>query len=137
MMWTTLQPPGWAEPKGYANGVEATGRMVFIAGMIGWNASCEFETDDFIGQCRQALKNIVDTLACSGGRPEHVVRLTWYVKDKKVYLARARELGKVYKEIMGAHYPAMTLVQVVDLLEDRALLEIEATAVLPMPEAIA
>jgi enamine deaminase RidA (YjgF/YER057c/UK114 family) len=109
-MFNILQPEGWAPAKGYANGIEARGRMVFVAGMIGWNAQCQFETDDFIAQCRQALHNIV---------------------DKREYLARGRELGKVYQEVLGRHYPAMTLVQVADLVEDRAKVEIEVTAVVP------
>ena len=99
--------------------------------MVGWNSDCQFLSDDFIAQCRQALQNIVDTLACADAKPEHVVRLIWYVKDKKEYLARQSELGKTYQEIMGKHYPVMTLIQVSDLLEDRARVEIEATAVVP------
>ena len=130
-MFRVLQPPGWSAPKGYANGIEARGRQIYVAGMIGWNGQGVFETDDFVGQCEQALRNIVDTLACAGAGPEHVVRLTWYVKDKKEYVARGRELGKVYQEVMGRNYPAMTLVQVADLVEDRALVEIEVTAVKP------
>ena len=130
-MFNVLQPPGWAPAKGYANGIEARGRMVFVAGMIGWNALSQFETDDFVGQCRQALQNIVDTLACAQARPEHLVRLTWYVKDKKEYLARGKELGRVYQQVIGRHFPVMALVQVADLVEDRAQVEIEATAVVP------
>ncbi len=130
-MFKVLQPEGWALAKGYANGIEARGRMVFVAGMIGWNAQSQFETDDFVGQCRQVMQNIVSTLACAGAGPQHVVRMTWYIKDKKEYLARGRELGKVYQEVLGRHYPAMTLIQVADLLEDRALVEIEVTAVVP------
>ena len=130
-MFKVLQPEGWASAKGYANGIEARGRMVFVAGMIGWNAQSQFETNDFVGQCRQAMQNIVATLACAGAGPQHMVRMTWYIKDKKEYLARGRELGRVYQEILGRHYPAMTLIQVADLLEDRALVEIEVTAVIP------
>ncbi len=130
-MFNVLQPPGWVPAKGYANGIEARGRMVFVAGMIGWNGQAQFETDDFVGQCRQALQNIVDTLACAGAGPQHIVRMTWYVKDKKTYLARGRELGRVYQEVLGKNYPAMTLVQVADLLEERAQVEIEVTAVVP------
>ena len=126
-----LQPEGWAPAKGYANGIAARGEMIFVAGMIGWNGQCQFETDDFVAQCKQALKNIVATLACAGAGPEHMARMTWYVKDKKEYVARGRELGKVYQEVMGKNYPAMTLVQVADLVEDRALVEIEVTAVKP------
>lgn len=127
-----LNPAEWAKPKGYANGIAAEGRLVFIAGQIGWTAEARFESDDLVDQTGQALRNIVRVLAEAGARPEHVVRLTWYVVDKRDYLARNAELGKVYREIMGKHYPAMTLVQVAALLEDRAKVEIEATAVLPV-----
>jgi len=130
-MWNVLQPAHWANPKGYSNGIETRGRQIFLAGMVGWNSDCQFLSDDFIAQCRQALQNIVDTLACADAKREHVVRLIWYVKDKKEYLARQSELGKTYQEIMGKHYPVMTLIQVSDLLEDRARVEIEATAVVP------
>ncbi len=130
-MFNILQPEGWAPAKGYANGIEARGRLVFVAGMIGWNGQGQFETDDFVGQCRQALQNISDTLACAGATSRHFVRLTWYVKDKKEYLARGKELGRVYQEVIGRHYPVMALVQVADLVEDRARVEIEATAVVP------
>ena len=130
-MWKVLQPAGWLPAKGYANGIAARGRQVFVAGMIGWNGQAQFETDDFVAQCKQALQNIVDTLACADAGPEHIVRMTWYVKDKRVYLARGRELGKVYQEVIGRHFPVMTLVQVVDLVEDRAQVEIEVTAVVP------
>ena len=130
-MWNILQPPGWAQPKGYSNGIEARGRQIYVAGMVGWNEKAEFETDDFVGQCRQTLRNIVQTLACAQAGPQHIVRMTWYVKDKHEYLARARELGMVYQEVIGRHYPVMALVQVADLVEDRAKVEIEATAVVP------
>jgi enamine deaminase RidA (YjgF/YER057c/UK114 family) len=130
-MWKVLQPAGWLPAKGYANGIAARGRQVFVAGMIGWNGQAQFETDDFVAQCKQALQNIVDTLACADAGPEHMVRMTWYVKDKREYLARGRELGKVYQEVIGRHFPVMTLVQVVDLVEDRAQVEIEVTAVVP------
>lgn len=130
-MFNVLNPTGWAPAKGYSNGIEARGRLVFVAGMIGWNGQCQFETDDFVEQCRQALNNIVDTLACAQASPQHLVRLTWYVKDKKEYLARGKELGRVYQEVIGRHYPVMALVQVADLVEDRAKVEIEATAVVP------
>ncbi len=130
-MWKLLQPPGWVQPKGYSNGIEARGRQIYVAGMVGWNEKAEFETDDFIGQCRQTLRNIVQTLACAQAGPQHIVRLTWYVKDKHEYLARARELGAVYQEVIGRHYPVMALVQVADLVEDQAKVEIEATAVVP------
>jgi enamine deaminase RidA (YjgF/YER057c/UK114 family) len=130
-MWQVLQPEGWIAPKGYANGIEARGRQIYVAGMIGWNAQAQFESDDFVAQCAQALHNIVDTLACAQAGPQHMVRMTWYVKDKKEYLARGRELGKVYQQVIGRHYPVMTLVQVADLVEDRAQVEIEVTAVVP------
>ena len=130
-MFQVLQPEGWVPAKGYANGIEARGRQIFVAGMIGWNGQCQFESDDFVAQCKQALQNIVDTLACANAGPQHIVRMTWYVKDKKQYLARSRELGQAYQEVMGRNYPVMALVQVADLVEDRALVEIEATAVVP------
>ncbi|MEY3959716.1 MAG: hypothetical protein RIR14_370 [Pseudomonadota bacterium] len=126
-----LHPKHWKPARGYANGVAATGRMVFTGGIIGWNADCEFETDDFVGQVAQALRSIVEVLAEAGAKPEHLVRLTWYVTDKGEYLASLKGLGAVYKEVIGRHYPAMALVQVVALVEDRAKVEIEATAVIP------
>jgi enamine deaminase RidA (YjgF/YER057c/UK114 family) len=127
----TLQPAGWATPRGYVNGVAAEGRFVFVAGQIGWNAAQQFETDSFVGQARQALENVVAVLAVAGARPEHLTRLTWYITDRVEYRASLRELGRVYREVIGPHYPAMTLVQVAALLEDRARVEIEATAVIP------
>ena len=132
-MFNVLQPEGWTLAKGYANGIEARGRMVFVAGMIGWNGQCQFESDDFVAQCRQAFCNIVETLACAGAGPQDMARMTWYVKDKKEYLARGKELGRAYQEVLGKHFPAMTLVQVSDLVEDRALVEIEVTAIVPDP----
>lgn len=126
-----LHPRNWKPAIGYANGVAATGRMVFTGGIIGWNADCQFETDDFAEQVAQALENIVAVLAEAGAGPEHLVRLTWYVTDKHEYLASLRALGTAYKRIIGRHYPAMALVQVVALVEDRAKVEIEATAVIP------
>ncbi|QBE62542.1 RidA family protein [Pseudoduganella lutea] len=126
-----LQPPGWPRPKGYSNGVAASGRMVFVSGMVGWNASGEFESDDFVAQARQALANIVQVLAEAGARPEHIVRMTWYVVDRAEYLAAQRALGAAYREQIGAHYPAMTAVVVAGLVEARARVEIEATAVVP------
>ena len=126
-----LNPAEWAAPKGYANGVVVQGRMIFVAGQIGWDAESRFESDDLVEQTKQALRNIVRVLAEAGARPEHLVRLTWYVVDKKDYLARNNDLGKAYRDIIGKHYPAMTLVQVAALLEDRAKIEIEATAVIP------
>jgi enamine deaminase RidA (YjgF/YER057c/UK114 family) len=129
---TLLQPPGWAEPKGYANGVAARGRLVFVAGQIGWDpATCEFRSDDFLEQARQALLNVVAVLHEAGAEPRHLVRLTWFVTDKAVYRSAARELGRAYRDVIGRHYPPMTLVVVAALLEDRARVEIEATAVVP------
>ncbi len=130
-----LHPKGWKPAIGYSNGVAATGRMVFTGGMVGWNGDCEFETDDFVGQVRQALSNIVAVLGEAGARPEHIVRLTWYVTSKAEYLADLKALGAAYKATIGRHYPAMALVQVVALVEDRAKVEIEATAVIPEGEA--
>ena len=126
-----LHPRNWKPALGYANGVAASGRMIFCGGLIGWNAEQQFESDDFIDQVAQTLRNIVAVLAEAGAGPEHIVRLTWYVTDKQEYLARLRELGRVYREILGKHFPAMALVQVVALVEDRAKVEIEATAVVP------
>ena len=127
-----LHPSNWQPAKGYANGVAATGRMVFTGGLIGWNAEQVFESDDFAAQVAQTLRNIVEVLACAGAKPEHLVRLTWYVTDKGEYLNSLKALGQVYRDIIGRHYPAMALVQVVALVEDRAKVEIEATAVIPM-----
>lgn len=128
---TILQPGGWAKPKGYANGIAAEGRLVFVGGQIGWNAQCQFETDDFVGQVRQTLQNIVDVLAEGGARPEHIVSMTWYVTDKREYLDTLAAMGRAYREIMGRNYPAMAVVQVTALVEDRAKVEIQATAVVP------
>lgn len=126
-----LQPPGWATPKGYANGVAARGTLIFVGGQIGWNGAQQFETDDFIAQTRQALANIHAVLACASAGPEHMVRMTWYIVDREEYNARLRELGTVYREVMGKHFPAMTCVEVSALVEARAKVEIEVTAVLP------
>lgn len=126
-----LQPRNWKPAIGYSNGVAASGRMVFTGGMVGWNADQVFESDDFAAQTAQALRNIVAVLAEANARPDHIVRLTWYVTNKAAYRASLKELGRAYKDIMGRHYPAMALVQVVALVEDRALVEIEATAVIP------
>ncbi|HMO07834.1 MAG TPA: RidA family protein [Paracoccaceae bacterium] len=126
-----LNPRSWKPPVGYANGVAARGRMVLTGGVVGWNAAQEFETDDFAGQVRQALANIVDILAEGGAGPQHLVRLTWYVTDKHEYLEALREVGAAYRATIGRHFPAMALVQVVALVEDRAKVEIEATAVIP------
>ena len=127
-----LHPAGWAAAKGYANGVAAAGRIVFVGGQIGWNAMQQFESDDFVAQARQALANIVAVLVEAGARPEHVTRMTWYVVDRREYLACAKALGAAYREIMGRHYPAMTAVEVKSLMEDAARVEIEATAVIPV-----
>ncbi|MCC2675925.1 MAG: hypothetical protein K0R58_2872 [Ramlibacter sp.] len=124
-------PEGWPRPKGYANGVVAQGRMLFIAGMIGWDAEGRFHTDDFGGQVRQALQNVADVLKAAGGRGDNIVRMTWYVTDKREYLAAARDVGRAFREIIGHYDIAMTAVEVKALIEDRAKVEIEATAVLP------
>jgi len=126
-----LQPEGWAKPRGYSNGVAATGRMVFVSGMVGWDADGVFHTDDFAGQVRQALANVVAVLAAGGARPEHIVRMTWYVLDKKEYVAAYPAIGVAYRELIGRHFPAMSAVQVAELVEDRARVEIEVTAVVP------
>lgn len=126
-----LQPAGWAEPKGYANGVSASGRQVFVAGQIGWNAECRFDSDDLVDQVRVALANVVAVLGAAGAQPAHIVRMTWYVVDKRDYLARAREIGRVYRELIGDYDVAMSAVQVAALIEDRAKVEIEVTAVIP------
>jgi enamine deaminase RidA (YjgF/YER057c/UK114 family) len=126
-----LQPPGWAAPKGYANGVAASGRIVSVAGQIGWNAECRFESDDLVEQVRQALANVRAVLAEAGAEPRHIVRMTWYLIDKREYLARAREIGAAYRATIGDWAVAMSAVQVAALIEDRAKVEIEVTAVLP------
>lgn len=126
-----LQPPGWATPKGYANGVAARGTLVFVGGQIGWNAQQQFESDDFIAQTGQALRNIAAVLQEAGAGPEHMVRMTWYIVDRDEYNRRLPELGRVYREVMGRHFPAMTCVQVAALVEARAQVEIEVTAILP------
>ena len=126
-----LQPPNWAEPKGYANGVIASGALIFVGGQIGWNAEQQFESDDFIAQTRQALINVAAVLKAGGAGPEHMVRMTWYVTDRVEYNARLKELGVVYRELMGKNFPAMTCVEVSGLVEERARIEIEVTAVLP------
>jgi len=126
-----LQPPGWPRPKGYANGVVARGRQVHVSGMVGWTPAGVFETDDFVAQSRQALVNIVAVLHEAGAGPEHIVRMTWYVLDKREYLGAGPALGAAYREIIGRHYPAMTAVQVAGLMEDRARVEIEVTAIIP------
>jgi enamine deaminase RidA (YjgF/YER057c/UK114 family) len=126
-----LHPHNWKRPRGYANGVAAKGRTVFLAGQVGWNAEQKFESEDFVAQARQALANIAILIAEAGGTVENITRLTWFVVDKREYLSRLSDLGKAYRNIMGEHFPAMSLVQVVALVEDDARVEIEATAVVP------
>ena len=126
-----LHPAHWKATPGYSSGVSAKGRMIFTGGIIGWNAQQEFETDDFAGQVEQALRSIVEVLAVGGAKPEHLVRLTWYVTDKREYLSSLKDIGRAYRATIGKHFPAMALLQVVALVEDRAKVEIEATAVLP------
>ena len=126
-----LQPPGWPRPKGYANGVAATGRQVFVSGMIGWDADGRFQTDDFVGQARQALENIVAVLREAGAGPQHIVRMTWYVLDRREYLDAGPALGAAYRDVIGRNYPSMSAVQVAGLMEERARVEIEVTAVVP------
>ena len=127
----TLHPPGWAPAKGYANGIAARGTQIYVGGQIGWNAQQVFESDDFIAQTAQTLKNIVAVLAEAGAGPQHMVRMTWYILDREEYNARLKELGAVYREVIGKNYPAMSCVQVAGLMEARAKVEIEVTAVLP------
>ncbi len=126
-----LRPASWAQPRGYSNGIVARGRIVFIAGQIGWDEARRFDSDELVGQTRQALLNVLAVLREAGGAPEHVVRMNWYIVDRDCYKAAAQEIGLVYRELMGRHYPAMTCVEVKGLIEDQALVEIEATAVLP------
>ena len=126
-----LQPPEWAAPRGYANGIAARGTLVFVGGQIGWNAHSQFESDDFIAQTRQALENVVAVLREAGAGPEHMVRMTWYVIDRVEYHARLKELGDAYRDVMGRNFPAMTCVEVSALMEARAKVEIEVTAVVP------
>jgi enamine deaminase RidA (YjgF/YER057c/UK114 family) len=128
---TILQPPGWPRPKGFSCGVSGEGTIVFVSGQIGWDEHGRFPATDIAGQVRQALRNIMTILAESGARPEHVARLTWYVTDKHEYLAAQREIGEAYREVMGRHFPAMSVVAVAALLEDEAKVEIEATAIVP------
>ena len=129
-----LHPPGWQPPKGYANGILCEGTLLFVAGQIAWNERAELVADDLAGQVEQALKNIVAILHEGGAGSEHLVRLTWYVTDKREYLDAAKAIGEGYRKVIGAHYPAMTLVEVADLLEEGAKVEIEATAVIPFEE---
>jgi enamine deaminase RidA (YjgF/YER057c/UK114 family) len=132
----TLQPPHWSRPRGYANGVIAHGTQVYVAGQIGWNEQCIFESDDFVAQTRQALRNVLDILEQAGAGAQHIARMTWYVTSKREYLSRGKEIGAVYRELMTidgeVRYPAMTAVEVSALMEDRALVEIECTAVVPL-----
>lgn len=130
-MIKVLQPEGWARPRGYSNGIVARGRQVYVSGMIGWDAQCRFQTDDFVGQARQALENVVAVLREAGAGPEHIVRMTWYVLDRQEYLGAGAALGAAYRDVIGRHYPAMSAVQVAALMEERARVEIEATAVVP------
>ena len=130
-MLKKLQPPEWAEPRGYANGVLARGTLLFVGGQIGWNAQQAFESDDFVAQTRQALKNVVAVLRAGSAAPEHMVRMTWYVVSREEYFSNQKDLGIVYREVMGRNFPAMTCVEVAGLMEPRARVEIEVTAVLP------
>ena len=132
MSMQLLNPPGWPRPRGYANGVTASGRLVFVAGMIGWDAQGVFHSDDFAEQTRQALENVVAVLREAGAAPEHIVRMTWYVTDKREYLAAGKQVGRVFREIIGCYNAVMTAVEVAALIEDRAKVEIEATAVVPV-----
>ncbi len=131
MFHESVTPDGWAPPKGYANAIAATGRVLFLGGQIGWNSDQKFDTDDFIAQMTQTLENIKTILAAADAGPEHLTRLTWFVTDKAKYAARQSEIGAAYRSVLGHNFPAMSLVVVADLLEDRAQIEIEATAVLP------
>ena len=126
-----LQPPAWARAKGFSNGTVASGKLVFIAGQVGWTGEGKWESRDFAGQFKQAIKNILEVLKQADGKPEHIVRLTWYVLDKREYLSALKAVGEAYRELMGRHYPTMAVVQVSGLVEDEARLEIEATAVIP------
>ena len=130
-----LQPPSWAPPKGYSNGIAARGTLVFVGGQVGWTGAQQFESDDFVDQARQALRNIVAVLAEAGAGPEHIVRMTWYVTDRDEYVASYKRLGPAYRDVIGRHFPAMTAVEVAALIEPRARVEIEVTAVLPEQDA--
>ena len=126
-----INPPGWARPKGYSNGIVTEGRLLFMAGQVGWNADEQFQSDDFTGQVEQALKNIVAIVNDAGGEPENIVRMTWFIADRAEYLAAQKPLGKIYRTVIGRHWPVMTVVEVSAFIEDRAKVEIEATAVIP------
>ena len=130
-MHTILQPEGWARPVGYANGVEAQGRLIFVGGQIGWNGQCQFETDDFVGQVRQTLENVVAVVRAAGGEAHHITTMTWYFTDKKEYVENLKGIGQAYRDVIGKHFPAMAAMQVVALVEDRAKIEIQAHAVIP------
>jgi enamine deaminase RidA (YjgF/YER057c/UK114 family) len=130
-MHEILQPEGWAKPVGYANGIAATGRQIYVGGQIGWNAQCQFESDDIVAQVRQTLANVVAVLAAGGAGPEHITTMSWYFTDKHEYLANLKAIGQAYREVIGRHFPAMAVVQVAALIEDRAKIEIQAVAVLP------
>ena len=131
LMHEILQPEGWAKPVGYSNGIAARGRIVFVGGQVGWTGEQRWETDDFAGQVRQTLQNVVAILAEAGAGPEHITTMTWYFTDKQEYLANLREVGKAYREVIGKHFPAMAAVEVTALVEDRAKVEIQAMAVVP------
>lgn len=130
-MHKILQPEGWAKPIGYSNGMEAKGRQVYVGGQIGWNEQCQFESDDFVEQVRQTLKNVVAIVKEAGGEPSHITTMTWYFTDKQEYLGNLKGIGAAYRETIGKHFPAMAAVQVVALVEDRAKIEIQAIAVIP------
>ena len=132
-MLKTLQPEGWAKPAGYTNGVSARGRVIHVAGQIGWNKDSKFETDDFVGQVKQSLQNVVAVLACDAARPEHIVSMTWYFTNKREYLENLKGVGQAYRGTIGRHFPAMTAIAVSALMEDRAKVEIQAVAVVPDP----
>jgi enamine deaminase RidA (YjgF/YER057c/UK114 family) len=135
-MMQILQPPAWAKPKGFANGIAASGTLVFVAGQVGWTGEGKWEAKDFAGQFKQALKNCIDVVAQAGGTPQHIVRLTWYITNKQEYLASLKEVGIAYRALMGRHFPVMAVVEVSGLMEAQAKLEIEATAVVPPEGAI-
>ena len=130
-MFDILQPEGWVKPVGYSNGIAARGRQVYVGGQIGWNGQCQFETDDFAGQVRQTLENIVAILAEAGAGPQHITSMTWYFVDKAEYLANLKGIGQAYREVIGRNFPAMAAMQVAALVEDRAKIEIQAIAVIP------
>ena len=131
-MYKTLQPEGWARPIGYSNGVEAQGRLIFVGGQIGWNSQCQFETDDFVAQVKQTLENVVAVVRAAGGEPHHITSMTWYFTDKQEYTGNLKGIGQAYREVIGKHFPAMAAVQVVARVEDRAKIEIQAHAVIPV-----